>query len=414
MARKAKSPRSVPKEGPLRFPAIVRDPLTPAVSLTPRPSSLTFYILTASQVTRDFLVQTNQAASVGDASVVLVGRRDLSILLTPDASDQDLDEVQIFARNVENEAKQMKKFMKDVSARSDLGTTPNVFLELDEFAASDGVCLVSVDANKDDFAEDLTISFRCSFDSAFAALSALQSGHKKPRQHRNDAIRCGGIWKPDVLSLIESRASAIDIASLPAAPEDPEREGEFEHYPVFRTADISLETLNQFLEEVYDYERDDDDDANAGPCVAFITRHDRKPFTQAGLSKAGQVLDHVPPLSEILKHATPEECGELLKRCMYRQKDLELDFFIIMDQLTETEKTVIVACQYEMENDGELILKRCAFNQVMATLMAVANTGLSFELSADTAARERDGVDRTELNDEGDEEGDEWEDDDSE
>ncbi|KAM0331579.1 hypothetical protein ACHAQA_003258 [Verticillium albo-atrum] len=380
MSSKAKQSRSTPKEGPLRFPAIARAPLSLSVA-------------------RDFLAHANETAT-SDASVVLVARRDLSVLLTPDATDGDLDDIQTFIEKEQHEVKIIKKFMKDISGRSDLGG--NGFVELDEFAASDEVCLISTDATKDDFAEDATVSFRSNFKSTFAALSALQSGSKKPRQHRNDAARCGGIWKADILASIESHRSGIEIASLPTAPkEDPEREGEFQNYPVFRTADISLETLNLFIKDVFDYEHDED----ANPCIAFVTRLDTKPFTQAGPSKVGDVLDEVPLLDEVLKYATPEECGELLKRRFHRQKDLDLNFFIIMDHLTETNHTVIVACQYEMENDGELILMRCAFNHVMVILVAVASTSLSFENSADTAAREKDGIARTELDDD-----EEWDD----
>lgn len=314
----------------------------------------------------------------------------------------------------QHEVKVIKKFLKDISRRSDLGG--RAFIELDDTAVSEGVCLISADATGDEFAENPALSFRCGFDSAFAALSALQSGVKEPRQHRNDAVRCGGIWEADVLQNLDSRRSGIDVASLPQAPEEePDRKGKWPHFPVFRTADISTETLNKFITEVYDYEHDDDEN----PCVAFVTRHDKKSFTQEGACKVGTVLDQAPRLSEALKHATPEECRQLIRRRMYAQWEMDTDYFIIMDHITETQKTVIVASQSEIQNEGELNLIRCEFREVMVILMAVYATGLCFEAMADSAAQERDGISRQNL-DEDDEEsddgtgsdGDEWEDDD--
>lgn len=341
-----------------------------------------------------------------------MGRKDLSIVYTPDATDDDLSNIQTFVEKEPHEVKVIKKFLQDVSHRADLGG--NAFVELDEATLAGRVCLISADARKDKSAEDITVAFRCDFESALSALNALQKGTKTPRQHRNDAVKCGGVWQSHVIDHIQPHSSGIDIAALPKAPKKPlERHRERHKIAVFRTADISLEALNNFVKEVYQDVQEPED----SPFITFVTQYSEKPFTE-GSHKGDQELREVPPLSEELKHATPEECGELINRRMCTQRDLDLEYFVIMDHLTEKRNTVILACQCEDENDGELTLLRCSFGQVMEALMAVYVTGLSFEAAADEAAREPDGVRRMTEDDEDDgSEGgasgsEEWEDDD--
>lgn len=353
-------------------------------------------VLTISQHARMFLTQVNQPTTQNNSSVGLFNRRDLATILEIDSPDSWFDDIQSFAEEELHEVTVTEKFLREISQHPSV--EGRAFVELDDAAiasfnsiSATRTCLVSVDASSDEFADGPTLSFRCAVSSALEALSLLQSTETSLRQLRNQAVQCGGIWSKHMIDQLASTPSSLDIDSLANAPEEPpERKGTWQYFPLFRTASIPLGTINEFLAKVYAY---NDDPEEENPILALLTRLERKSFTQGGITNPrGKPLSSLPSLPDSLLDATPGECSALVKQKLYGQRDLDLDFFILMDQFTISQETVVIGNHSDSENDGALVLVRCRFEDALQLILAAFETGLTFETMADEAAREADGM----------------------
>lgn len=146
-----------------------------------------------------------------------------------------------------------------------------------------------------------------------------------------------------------------------------------------------MQTLNEFLEQAYSQRFG----PTVDPRVAFITEL-TSPYTE-GL--ASPPLTSTPKLPESLLGAKPADCDAIVRSCF---PDTTLDpklnhnRFIIMDEHTEEEKTVIMALN--SENDGELLLVRTKFEAAVLCLYAPGNTGLFMEEMADDGAKMEKGL----------------------
>lgn len=115
---------------------------------------------------------------------------------------------------------------------------------------------------------------------------------------------------------------------------------------------------------------------------------------------AHPLLQTTPPILPLLHGASPVECDILARHLFAPQRHSELDYnrFVIMDELTEETKTVLLAsnCEFEgtTERRLELQLVRCTFAGVLITLLAPRETILTMDLQASAAATKSDGVDR--------------------
>jgi hypothetical protein len=125
--------------------------------------------------------------------------------------------------------------------------------------------------------------------------------------------------------------------------------------------------------------------------VAFVTSLDR-PFHTG---PAEPPLLEAPKLPSLLQGATPAECDTLVRHYFSPQDDSQLNYnrFIVMDELTEQTKTVLLACNCEF-GGTELQLLRCDFQGALITVLAPESTILTMDTLASQAAMANDGVSR--------------------
>ncbi|XXG95246.1 kinesin-like protein [Hypoxylon texense] len=319
--------------------------------------------------------------------VALVARRDLSKLVTENAHDASLQpgSIETFDEPPPKSDQIILAFM-DVISRKD-GISKVAFICLDAVTAKDGAtCFIATDSRGDKFADGLGyLGFRCVFASVPSALDALDSG-MSVRELRNESVMAGGIWAKEVMDAQRARASHIDLTQFPPheAWDDVDM-GPPSHFSVFRTAHISTATLNEFLEQAYSQRFGEDVD----PRVAFITGL-TTPYTE-GL--ASPPLASTPKLPEQLLGAKPADCDAIVRSCFpdtTLNPKLNHNRFIIMDEHTEKEKTVIMALN--SENDGQLLLVRSKFEGAVLCLYAPGNTGLFMEEMADEGAKMEKGL----------------------
>lgn len=126
--------------------------------------------------------------------------------------------------------------------------------------------------------------------------------------------------------------------------------------------------------------------------MAFVTSL-KHPFHE-GLAKKDCRSSSVPALPSLLSGASPEECDILTRHLFPPQERSELNYnrFIVMDELTEKTKTVLLACNGEI--DGKLQLLRSDFGNALLAILAPENTILTMDLMASEAAKRGDGVSR--------------------
>ena len=99
----------------------------------------------------------------------------------------------------------------------------------------------------------------------------------------------------------------------------------------------------------------------------------------------------VPTQPDALLGALPSDCDAIVRSCFPAQDpELHYNQFIIADELTEKEKTVIIA--ENDENEGGLILIRCNFKAAVISFKGAENTSLTMDLIADSAAKRSSGI----------------------
>ncbi|CAN8097502.1 unnamed protein product [Discula destructiva] len=336
--------------------------------------------------------------------LALVAQSDLSEVLTSNDGSIDGDRITFktpFTGTLPDDVEPMWKFM--AAAKEKAGISSKVFVILDSQTAQDGeTCQVSSyddDSDEDDYKDPLP--FRCALSSVVAALRAMEESpegreRSTARVLRNEAAVAGGVWSqasaarqhaktPRFDPAEYPRSEAWDTASEPKASEDP-----LPYISVFRTADISLDTLNALCREAYD-ERPEADPSIAQPQFAFVTSLDR-PFHSGPVNLP---LESVPALPSLLDGASPSECDHIVRHLFAPQgtSELNYNYFVIVDELTEGTKTVLLA--NNREGDGALQLLRSDFRSALNALLAPMSTILTQETMASEAAVQSLGVNRT-------------------
>lgn len=320
--------------------------------------------------------------------VALVAQGDFSVLLTGNADDfSKLGSIQVLSEYALYNYNDVTRLVHTAAQATGIKNTAFIFL--DSATADDGVsCCIAIDAREDDESAPL-LGFRCEFGSIEPALKAIEQGVPM-KELRDQSFMAGGLWRKDVVEHLLARCSPLNMSEFfpvhkdwrPILTDDVSL-----HFPVFRTAEVSIKTLNDFLEQAYDHEWG----PLADPRVAFITKLDA-PLTD-GLAESS--LTSAPEPLETLYGAKPRECDAIV-RCRFwdDRLDPKLDRhrFIIMDEFTETDRSVIVAVNFE--NDGRLIISRTDFRLAVLTLMALGTTGLSAEDMAESATRSGLGIQR--------------------
>jgi hypothetical protein len=155
-------------------------------------------------------------------------------------------------------------------------------------------------------------------------------------------------------------------------------------------ANIVYQTINTFAQETYN-QRPEVDPSIAQPTIAFVTSLDH-PFHSGSVKPP---LATIPSNPSILQGATPMEIDILTRHFFPPQERSQLNYnhFIIMDELTEQTKTVLLVCNCEFEGT-ELQLLRSDFPSALITVLAPDNTILTMNTLASEAAVANDGVHR--------------------
>ncbi|KAI1848698.1 hypothetical protein JX265_005675 [Neoarthrinium moseri] len=318
-------------------------------------------------------------------AVAVVGRQDFSVLLTDSMDDlSKLDSVEDFTESTLRGFAGIAWLMKMAAQTTGIKTTAFVFL--DQATADDETtCRIAIDARQDEDSMGW-LSFRCEFPSIVPAVEAIERGYAAT-ELRNQSAMAGGVWRDDRVKAQLARASSLKLSSFPCHKDwrPVFVDGADLQYTVFRTAKISTDVLNKFLKQAYDHDWSSDID----PRVAFITKLS-PPFTD-GL--ADPPLTVAPDLPESFNGAKPCECDAVVRSCFMDESlspKLDRHRFIIMDEFTEAEETVIMALNFE--RNGQLILVRSDFKDAFLTLMAPGTTGAGMEIFADSASRSPLGV----------------------
>ncbi|KAK6063349.1 hypothetical protein SCUP515_12503 [Seiridium cupressi] len=307
-------------------------------------------------------------------TVALVAQGDFLVLLTHNAKDfSRLGSVQVLSEYACWNYNDLTRLVHTAAQAPGIKTA--AFIILDGATTDDGVsCLIAIDGRRDELAS--LFGFRCEFGSIEPALDAIEQG-VPIRELRDQSVMAGGRWRKDAVESRLMRSSPLNTLDFPIHKDwkptfndDPSL-----HYAVFRTAEVSTKW-----------------GPLADPRAAFITKL-KAPFTD-GLAEAP--LASSPEPLETLYGAKPSECDAVVRSRFWDDSlDPKLDRhrFIIIDEFTETEGSVIIAVNFE--DEGRLIISRTDFKLAVLSLMAPGTTGLSAEeVAADTATSSGFGVKR--------------------
>ncbi|KAI0172570.1 hypothetical protein GGR52DRAFT_413875 [Hypoxylon sp. FL1284] len=336
------------------------------------------------KILKSFLSHANQ-------QVAIAANIDLSDLITDDSDDKALSSVKVIERKLPEWFQTITKFMDTIAHRSDVNSKALIILDANT-AQDKSTCFIAVDNRADEYSPSPYRGFRCEFASLVPALEAL--AYASAIDLRNQAALCPGAWRKEILEAKKQQPSGIKRSDYPVhkawstelVPSNNETSKPY--FPVFRTADVSLEVINGFLKTNYDQEWGPS--GIPDPRVSFIISLS-PPYCQA---PAEHPLNSVPETPKALMHASPEDC-DAIARCCFPAPDggipeLNYQRFIVMDELTEEEKTVIVATNNE--NGGQLLMARCDFTGALAALVAPGETGLSMDHQIHDAADNGNGV----------------------
>ncbi|KAI0006245.1 hypothetical protein F4779DRAFT_597138 [Xylariaceae sp. FL0662B] len=323
--------------------------------------------------------------------VALVANSALSELITDDSDDTSLSSIEVIEKKLPEWNQIIPKFMDSITQKS--GINAKAFIILDAMTAQDkSTCFVATDSREDEYGAWPYLGFRCDFSSLVSALEALD--YASVRDLRNQAAISSGAWRKQVLDTRKRQPSRIKPSnyerhqgwSTELVPTNNDTSKPY--FPIFRTADVSLEILNAFLKAAYDQNWGPSDIPD--PRVSFITSLS-PPY---GQGPAEAPLKSVPEVPAALLHASPDDCDAIARSCFPASDggipELNYQRFIIMDELTEREKTVIIATNNEI--DGRLLLTRCDFKGAVISLIAPGATGLAMDQQIHGAADRGDGV----------------------
>lgn len=151
------------------------------------------------------------------------------------------------------------------------------------------------------------------------------------------------------------------------------------------------QTLEDFISQAYDQDWGTDEDCTIGPAMAFVTSIDKPPFCSG---KATEPTELMPETASSVIGLTAEECNIIAReKFANAESNLDHNMFIVLDEFTDKDRTVIVAT--DTEQDGQLLLMRCSFESALLSLVATSDTCLTIDSQCNNAHADGDGVVRT-------------------
>lgn len=121
--------------------------------------------------------------------------------------------------------------------------------------------------------------------------------------------------------------------------------------------------------------------------MAFVTSISEAPFHSG---KADTHLDSAPEVPSVLFGASAVECDAIVRSRFPGGSEMNYNLFIVLDEFTEKEKTVLVAANNEL--DSQLLLGRTDFKSALTVLVAPSDTGLTVDSQINSAVTERSGI----------------------
>ncbi|KAH9908392.1 hypothetical protein F4778DRAFT_717079 [Xylariomycetidae sp. FL2044] len=346
----------------------------------------------------------------GDRTV-LAAKQDLSETI-PYGKLEEGTAIEAFDMQMPEWTRTIPRIFDQISEKPEFAS--QILVILDETTAEDQTsCQVAVDAREDEFGLFPTVNFRCDFASLASAIDALTSRASEQgnnmciaaRELRNEAaLSSSGVWSErEIIDKKTSRKPQIDISRYPRhanwstgrVPAD--NESSRPYFPVFRTADIDAQVLDEFVQAAY--KQDWGPPEVPDPRVAFITSLE-PPYFQ-GPAEPGTVRKSAPELPREFLSLGPGDCDAIARSRFPTDDDSgnssssprpELNYqrFIVMDEFTATRKTVIIAMNSEL--GGRLLLGRCDFAGAVICLVAPGATGLSMDMQVNTVMERGDGI----------------------
>lgn len=331
--------------------------------------------------------------------VVLVAKTDLSKLIT---GQDELDSFRPpFTEHLPEASETLRKFLDATKSKNHISR--KAFVVLDKTTSEDKrTCQIATDGREDEDADGLHVAFRCTISSIPPALDAVQQAAepvKLVRDLRGEAAMVGGVWEKQRVDEFRARPKRIHVGEYPVHDNWDEYSGpdspftEIPYYPVFQTAKIGLDTINLFLKETYDQDwgegdEDEGEEKRAVPGVAFVSSIEEAPY-HAG--KATAPLESAPQVPSTLLGASAVEC-DVIARSRFPAEGSEMNYnrFIVIDEYTEKDKTVIIAGNNEA--NGQLLMSRCDFKGALISLVSMEETGLTLEHQCNEAVQEGPGI----------------------
>ncbi|KAK8128021.1 hypothetical protein PG984_009129 [Apiospora sp. TS-2023a] len=299
-----------------------------------------------------------------------------------------------------------RETMRQAMARYNTAAT-KAYAVLDSHSAEDRTtCYVSsfeyqnrtTEEEDEDEDEDNTssVNIRCELNHVVSLLEELEAAADSTaaRVLRNEAAAVGGIWNAEKVQVLRDQPSKLRPVEKwkpsPAWDEDCAMEGRGKtahpYLPVFRTADISLETIRTFVKEASSKANKGEDGEEVDevqPAVAFITALRVPFFGRPAIEPPAKM----PALASELLGLSAGEVDMVVRSAFPKPKfenvKLHYNAFIIMDEHTEATQSVILATNDEF--GGELQLVRCVFAAALESILGIQETGLCMDLMANEA-----------------------------
>ncbi|ETS81733.1 hypothetical protein PFICI_06735 [Pestalotiopsis fici W106-1] len=317
-----------------------------------------------SKTIRAFLKQTQY-------ELVLVGNKDVPVLYNGETDDEPLDMIESFGQ-----LGWPDDFMNEINQKP--GVNGKAFVILDSTSGQDqSTCLVAASVGDDNPTIDHA-KFRCQFSSTLSVLAQLDRGGPADIPHiirrlRTEAAEAGAVWEMALVDRIKSREAQIGLSKFPPSkdwntrcPEALPRTSR-PYFPIFRSAEISLQTLNEFLESTYCKEHWGHSSDEPDPRASIITAVE-PPYSDG---PAEPPLKTVPYLPKQFLGTRPHEFDAIVRSVFSCPSNENPEFnynrYIVMDEMTEKDKTVLIIANDETEG---LVVSRSDFKGALLILIS--------------------------------------------
>jgi len=122
--------------------------------------------------------------------------------------------------------------------------------------------------------------------------------------------------------------------------------------------------------------------------MAFVKSIDKPPFCS---SKATELMEVMPETASSVIGLPADQCNIVAREKFATvESDLDHNMFIVLDEYTEKDRTVVVGIN--AEQDGQLLLMRCSFESALLSLVATSDTCLTIDSQCNNAHADGDGI----------------------